>query len=180
MAKRKSNMEEIYASVPSLLYYDPSSPTALRWISGNGKRVRKDEIAGTRSGPYYRVRVMGEQIYAHRIVMLLTAGMSLESSFDVDHIDRNRLNNNKENLRAVSHHHNGFNLAQVKKTDSGISGVNRKHAHGNWEARIKFSGNTIHLGTYCELWDAICARCSARNKYHVIVPLRAEAQEKAQ
>ena len=62
----------------------------------------------------------------------------------VDHIDRNRKNNNVDNLRYVNPSENSKNRSKTKnKKYKGIS-----FKDGKWVASIKVNKKTIHLGSY--------------------------------
>lgn len=80
----------------------------------------------------------------------------------VDHIDRNPLNNKKENLRCVSQLENTLNKNLGKK------GVTQR---GNkWVAYIKEQGKKKHLGTFATYEEAREARNNAEiQKYGRVV-----------
>ena len=67
-----------------------------------------------------------------------------ENKLEVDHIDRNRLNNNIENLRWVTHSDNNRN-----KDITGAIPFRGVSKHRNrFQARIKIDGKLKHLGYY--------------------------------
>ena len=79
-------------------------------------------------------------IKMHRIIMVPTPGK------EIDHIDGNGLNNQKSNLRLVTHRENGQNRHQKKS--SRFPGVCWSKRGKNWIARIKIKGKSKHLGTF--------------------------------
>jgi len=62
----------------------------------------------------------------------------------IDHIDRNKQNNNLENLRWINLSGNSRNR---KTKQDKIRGV-RQTPSGNYRAEIKINQKTIHLGTF--------------------------------
>jgi len=76
----------------------------------------------------------------------------------VDHIDGNKLNNNKTNLRWASCSENGMNQKICSINTSGIKGVYWEKLNNKWRARIKIDGINIHLGYYDTLEEAKNAR----------------------
>lgn len=83
----------------------------------------------------------------------------------IDHKDRNKLNNRKENLRVVSNRQNAINSSVKKNNTSGITGVYFDKSRDKWVAVIKSYGKTIHLGRFVQKEDAIRARLQGELKY---------------
>lgn len=77
---------------------------------------------------------------------------------EIDHIDRNRLNNRRSNLRICTHQQNRFNHNLQSNNTSGISGVRFNKARQKYVAKIKYCGLDIHLGYYKDLLSAMQAR----------------------
>ncbi|MDD4292006.1 MAG: HNH endonuclease [Clostridia bacterium] len=93
-------------------------------------------------------------IQMHRIIM------NAKKREIVDHIDGNGLNNQKENLRIVTHRQNMLNKKNLKKK-IGIT----RHQKGYW-ARIRVEKKHISLGVYENEDDAIRAYEDAARKYY--------------
>lgn len=74
---------------------------------------------------------------------------------DVDHINGNKLDNRRSNLRVCTHKQNMWNMSAHKATSSRFKGVTAVAATGNWCAVV---GNTrtsyIAMGTYRSEEDA--------------------------
>ena len=83
----------------------------------------------------------------------------------VDHKDRNKLNNRRENLRIVSNRQNALNSSVNKNNTSGTTGVYFDKSRNKWVAVIKTYGKTIHLGRFVQKEDAIKARLQGELKY---------------
>jgi len=79
----------------------------------------------------------------------------------IDHIDRNRLNNNIENLRVVTNQGNSFNKSNVK-------GYYWSKEHKKWVGQICLNRKIIFLGYFELEEDARQAYLDAKEKYHII------------
>lgn len=82
-----------------------------------------------------------------------------------DHINRNRLDNRKENLRETSYLVNAVNFTLKRNNTSGYSGVSYDIECAKWKARIRFNNKTYYLGRYDSKADAIKARKAAEDIY---------------
>src|ERR1700747_2936160 len=65
---------------------------------------------------------LGKKLYLHRIIYAIYHGEMPEGK-EVDHKDRNPLNNLPDNLRAATRGLNNFNSNRIKPSKSGIRGV---------------------------------------------------------
>ena len=86
-----------------------------------------------------------------------------KDGYVIDHIDQNKLNNQKSNLRFVTKSGNAANSKLFKNNTSGVKGVVR--FRNKWHAQITVNGKNIHLGYYDKMEDAIEARQKGENKY---------------
>lgn len=84
----------------------------------------------------------------HRLILNNPEGI-------VDHIDHNRLNNKKENLRVCTPLENAENR-DMNKSKYGVLGV--RQVSGKWIARIQYKGVKYNLGTYNTYDEAAKAR----------------------
>jgi hypothetical protein len=84
----------------------------------------------------------------------------------VDHINGNKLDNRRENLRICSHAENMRNRKINKNNTSGFKGVRRNHRGEKWCARIKVDGVMVGLGSYDTREAAHEAYKAAALKYH--------------
>jgi hypothetical protein len=101
-------------------------------------------------------------IWMHRLINNTPEG------FDTDHINRNKLDNRKNNLRSLLHGKNLMNMGSRKNNISGKIGVGW-HAMGKkWRAYISLNGKYLHLGDYKYKKDAIVARKKGELTYHLI------------
>ena len=118
---------------------------------------------GVSSHGYAMRRRVGEQIiYLHRIVNKTPIG------FVTDHINRNKLDNRKCNLRIADMRINSINRGEQENNTSGKKGVSWNKQHGRWESYIWLLGKKIHLGLFSNLGMAIHYRENAEKIYHAI------------
>lgn len=106
----------------------------------------------------------------HRMLIDAPNGM------DIDHINRNPLDNRKANLRICTRSQNSINKTVTKANTSGCKGVNWQKNLKKWESRIWINGETIRLGYFRNIEEAIAARKAAETQYYgEFVPRVAEA-----
>lgn len=85
--------------------------------------------------------------------------------FAIDHIDRNRLNNRRSNLRVCTNAQNQANRVALPHS-SRFKGVTLQRRTGRYEAQIVSKGRKIHLGTFATEEDAAKAYdAAARNEW---------------
>lgn len=97
------------------------------------------------------------KIWAHRLIM------NPPKSLFIDHIDHNKLNNRKSNLRIVTREENNQN--NKAKGYSWDKGNNR------WRAQIGLNGKTKLLGLYKTESEARQAYLEAKKIYHPTAPI---------
>ena len=85
----------------------------------------------------------------------------------VDHINRNKLDNRKINLRNATKRINILNRNGVISTNtSGYTGVHFSNSNQKWSADIYVDNQNIHLGCFINKDDAVKARLQAEAKYY--------------
>lgn len=72
---------------------------------------------------------------------------SAQPGLEVDHIDGDRLNNQRANLRPANRTENLRNSMKRGRT-SRFKGVYWLTANGRWRAKIKADGRYVHLGLF--------------------------------
>lgn len=101
-----------------------------------------------------------KQIRMHRLLTDCPEGK------EVDHIDGDRLNNCRENLRTCTRSQNMMNKGKPEKGSSRFKGVSWHIRAGKWRARIKLNGAEIYLGIFKREEDAYNAYKKACHEYH--------------
>lgn len=81
------------------------------------------------------------------IVVLYRLILGARDGEQVDHADRDRLNNRRANIRLCNGTQNGANR-RLNRTSTGFRGVDRPSYISGWRARIKAHGKSRHLGIY--------------------------------
>ncbi len=70
----------------------------------------------------------------------------------IDHIDRDKTNNNVSNLRWISHGNNNRN--RFRSDSNSYPGVSRDSRNMHWIAQIGLNKKKIHLGSFANAFDA--------------------------
>jgi hypothetical protein len=92
--------------------------------------------------------------------------ISVSSDEYVDHINRNRLDNRRSNLRAASHRLSALNRGLNKNNTTGVKGVYHRSDNGRWKATIFVDRKEYSLGNYATKEEAIRARKDGERKYN--------------
>lgn len=99
-------------------------------------------------------------ISMHRLIMGSPINM------EVDHRDRNGINNRKCNLRIASKSQNQANRKTSQLNISGFKGVSPCKRNGTWHARISKGGKRFSLGYYKTPEEAHLAYINASREMH--------------
>jgi hypothetical protein len=99
-------------------------------------------------------------IYMHRFIMKTPKGM------ETDHINHNRLDNRRENLRICTIAENQHNSLKHVDNTSGFKGVCWDKNRKRWYARISMGYYRKNLGRYLNVEDAARAYDDAARKYY--------------
>lgn len=91
--------------------------------------------------------------------------MQTPMELQTDHINGNKLDNRKENLRICTCSENQHNKKIYKNNLSGYKGVYFDKANNCWRALIRINGKKIYLGTFYASKDAAKAYDIAAKKY---------------
>lgn len=103
-----------------------------------------------------------EKIYLHRVINKTPKG------FETDHINGNKLDNRKINLRSAKRSLNNINRHGQRNNTSGVQGVYWDSSTRKWRAEIGFCKKNIKLGRFINIQDAKIAREQAERRYYGI------------
>ena len=106
---------------------------AFRWHFSAGYAMRRRRIHEP-PGP--------QLIGMHNVILGTPAGLL------PDHINRNRLDNRKSNLRPATPSQTQANRKWPANNTSGFRGVFWNKRRGTWHAAIKIGGKNRHLGVF--------------------------------
>lgn len=113
------------------------------------------------SNGYVAVRKLGcRSQYIHRVIMGAPDGTV------VDHINGNKLDNRRSNLRICLQSENCLNHKVDARSTTGVTGVRWDKHRLQWAAQIAVGNRTIPLGRFNEFEEAVAARKAAEQKYH--------------
>ena len=95
-----------------------------------------------------KVGMRQKRIQMHHTIMPPAEG------FYVDHINGDRLDNRRCNLRLVNPRQSRMNSGLRRTSRSGYKGVTLIRKNGSWQAQIKAPDKNIYLGVYKTAEDA--------------------------
>lgn len=121
-------------------------------------RPRYGYAEGTRTSKGVTAYVVG-----HRLVMERALGRKLAPGEVVDHINGDRLDNRRANLRLTDAKGNAQNTAT--RSGSGFRGVSFNKAKGRWQAYAKRDRRMVHLGFYSTPEEAAAAAAAKRREW---------------
>jgi len=109
-----------------------------------------------------RINNLCKEISLHQLVF-----RHVKDGYEIDHIDGNGLNNQKNNLRLCTHQENCRNKVVTKdsKLPKGVSLLKDSYRNKRYLARIRFNDKLICLGTFYTEKEASDAYNKASIKY---------------
>lgn len=151
----KKEIENLFNEVNGVLY----------WKVTNSNRAKQGSNAGflSKTDGYIYIRMSNKRYAAHRLLWKLY--FNEEPNGQIDHIDGNKTNNKKENLRIVTNVENSRNAKMNSKNTSGVTGVSFCKKSNKWFASIRVNYIKKNLGLYKNKEDAIAARKNAEKEF---------------
>lgn len=103
----------------------------------------------------------GHQLLMHREIL----GLSYKDGLEADHVNRERLDNRRTNLRVVTHATNGQNVGtkNVPGRTSRFRGV-RRASKNRWTAYATVAGRFLYLGIYANEEEAASVAADFRRE----------------
>ena len=98
---------------------------------------------------YVENRNKNKVIRLHRLLFGLE-----NSDIQVDHVNHNKLDNRRCNLRLCTNQQNRFNERKRKNKTSIYKGVSWNKKYERWGSRITYNGKEYHLGYFISEQDA--------------------------
>jgi len=103
----------------------------------------------------------GRKVAMHRLIMRLYK----DDGRDVDHINRNNLDNRKCNLRLCEHYENLHNNKKKDGKTSKYKGVSWHKKGGKWQVHLSVAGKRIYGGLFENENDAALKANELMAKY---------------
>lgn len=110
-------------------------------------------------------------VYMHRVLAMPINGL------ETDHINRNRLDNQKHNLRPLTRTLNNMNSPSEKNSSSKYRGVYFCKARHKWIAQISINRKPKNLGGFNSEEDAARVYNEAAEKYYGSVAYKNEVSD---
>lgn len=114
------------------------------------------------------VRGSGRKNQKNTYVLMHRLINKTPDGFFTDHINRNRLDNRRSNLRTADKSLNSINRAIQPNNTSGHKGVHWFKRLGLWQVYINKNRKRVSLGYFKNLRDAVKARKLAEKEYHTL------------
>ena len=121
-----------------------------KWHLSDGGYAKRNRLKG---------EVGSSMIRMHRVIN------KTPKNLFTDHINGNKLDNRKCNLRNANKSLNGLNRGKNKNNTSGRTGVSWNKRRELWESYITYQRKKINLGIYADFEEALNVRKAAELKY---------------
>ena len=143
-----------------ILNYNPETGIFI-WKGKSFRNKKVGREAGCKmSAGYIAIRINGRGYKAHILAWLYVEGY-IPKGIEIDHIDRNTINNKFKNLRLSSRQCNMRNAGIPKNNKTGIKGVHWHKTNQKWGSSITVNKKQSYLGNYSDFDEAVCARLAA-------------------
>lgn len=138
------NMREILLTQGKFALVDDEDFDRMNRFKWFAHHIHKNWYA-VRDAPTIN-KIRGERIYLHRFLM--------PGHKEIDHINGDGLNNQKNNLRPATHQQNLSNRKKHSEGSSKYKGVSWSKCCRCWRAQIRLQRQQLHLGCYESETDA--------------------------
>ena len=135
-------MEEVFKTIKGFDNYEISNLGNVK--NAKTGKIMKQELS--KKAGYFQANLMnvsGKQ--KHKKIHILIAQAFIPNPQNkpcVDHIDKDRTNNNLKNLRWATYSENGMNKCKLNANTSGYSGVFYRKDTKKWQSRLTIDRKT--------------------------------------
>jgi len=147
---------------PVEMFSDGRHTAAHSCAKWNAKHAGKEAFTSA-SGGRPEGRIFGRGFRAHRVIWAIVTGEWPKE--EIDHKDRNPLNNRFDNLRPCTHRQNLMNQSSTAGSTSAFIGVSFSRSRKKWIAQISPSRRRIYLGRFDREEDAAMAYDAAARQH---------------
>lgn len=135
------------------------------WLVDRGNQVKAGDLAGSKNkNGYLFIAINKKKYIASRLAWFCMTGRW--PTHEVDHKNRDPLDNRWCNLREATRAQNAHNKAKYSNNRSGYKGVSWSTREQKWCAKIRINGIGTHLGYFNDPKEAHLVYKSAAKKYH--------------
>ncbi len=114
----------------------------------------------------YAVRQIKEKPGKQTTISMHREILNVPKGIQVDHINRNPLDNQRCNLRLATRNQNMHNRVKQVNNTSGYKGVSWKKANQKWQSLIRFNHKNVYLGLFDTAEKAFEVYCKAAIDLH--------------
>ena len=163
--RRDLNKIIIYDTYAEIILYDIENKEKARALIDIEdidivKNYKWSEMgSGYVTATYYK-EDLKTGILLHRLII------GLDNEIDYDHINRNRKDCRKQNLRPATSKENGRNRSKPNTNSSGFIGVSWSKLKDMWRSYIQVNNKQKHLGYFNSIKEATFERIKAEIKYY--------------
>lgn len=130
------------------------------WFQENYQKLIDQQIRFQIAAGYVCYQKNRKTFYLHSLVCPPTDGKV------ADHINRDKMDNRRENLRLLDRRGNAINRGPNKNNAIGIKNVSWNSRIGKYQVCLSINGKHKHIGYYESIKDAAQAAQEAQTKYH--------------
>jgi len=152
-------MEFSQTELKKIIHYDTSTGN-FTWLINKNYNATANTLAGyIKPNKHRYIKIKNKEYSASRLAWFYLYGYFPKN--DIDHINRNSLDNRISNLREISHQHNSINANVSKNNTSKVTGVSWCKKSKKWLARIRVNYVAYNIGFHNDFLEAVCHRLAA-------------------
>lgn len=138
---------------------------AIFWKESRKGTQAGDPAGGINGNGYFATQINGKRYKNHVIIYIMHYG---NTKYEIDHIDKNPLNNNIENLREATKSQNQWNKSKSSNNSSGFKNVWLDKKVNKWAVSVQKYGKSYWGGYFDELSQANIAAIKLRQDLHEV------------
>ena len=152
------------SQLKELIHYDADTGLFTRISSPYKHRIGVINTCANHRDGYFEIGLFGKTYKSHRLAWLYIHGCLPKD--DIDHVNRDKLDNRLVNLREASRSQNKQNIGRQRNNTSGFKGVSYHKYNRKWRATIDIDDNRINLGYFSTPESASMAYEEAAKTLH--------------